>query len=161
MTVLLMHAETAAAAAKSFAIKQTISSVPEEPEEMFPGSWTSYQTWPTHWPRPARLLTPPQAIETVVLLPDHRRRVSPGEAPGEPTDPSACWRPCIAALVGDIDELEKSVKEILANEWKCENDSLAQKLTTCQGLVGDLRSKLAALRSARTFVALGGGKVIR
>jgi protein ImuB len=27
--------------------------------------------WPTHWPRPARLLAPPEAIETVALLPDH------------------------------------------------------------------------------------------
>jgi protein ImuB len=27
--------------------------------------------WPTHWPRPARLLAPPEVIETVALLPDH------------------------------------------------------------------------------------------
>lgn len=27
--------------------------------------------WPTHWPRPPRLLTPPERIETVALLPDH------------------------------------------------------------------------------------------
>jgi protein ImuB len=26
--------------------------------------------WPTHWPRPARLLAPPEGIETVALLPD-------------------------------------------------------------------------------------------
>src|ERR1700710_799513 len=27
--------------------------------------------WPTHWPRPARLLAPPAPIETVALLPGH------------------------------------------------------------------------------------------
>jgi protein ImuB len=47
--------------------------------------------WPTHWPRPARLLAPPEAIETVALLPDHppvsftwrgfRRRVRRADGP--------------------------------------------------------------------------------
>jgi protein ImuB len=47
--------------------------------------------WPTHWPRPARLLAPPEAIETVALLPDHppvsftwrgsRRRVKRADGP--------------------------------------------------------------------------------
>jgi protein ImuB len=47
--------------------------------------------WPTHWPRPARLLTPPEAIETVALLPDHppvsftwrgsRRRIRRADGP--------------------------------------------------------------------------------
>ena len=27
--------------------------------------------WPPHWPRPSRLLDPPERIETVALLPDH------------------------------------------------------------------------------------------
>ena len=27
--------------------------------------------WPEHWPRPSRLLSPPEPIETVALLPDH------------------------------------------------------------------------------------------
>jgi len=47
--------------------------------------------WPTHWPRPARLLAPPEPIETVALLPDHppvsfswrgsRRRVRRADGP--------------------------------------------------------------------------------
>jgi protein ImuB len=47
--------------------------------------------WPSHWPRPARLLAPPEAIETVALLPDHppvnftwrgvRRRVRRADGP--------------------------------------------------------------------------------
>lgn len=28
-------------------------------------------TWPAEWPRPARLLTPPEPVETFALLPDH------------------------------------------------------------------------------------------
>jgi protein ImuB len=27
--------------------------------------------WPGHWPRPSRLLSPPEPVETVALLPDH------------------------------------------------------------------------------------------
>ncbi len=27
--------------------------------------------WPEHWPRPSRLLSPPEPVETVALLPDH------------------------------------------------------------------------------------------
>jgi protein ImuB len=47
--------------------------------------------WPTRWPRPARLLAPPEPIETVALLPDHppvnftwrgtRRRVRRADGP--------------------------------------------------------------------------------
>jgi protein ImuB len=47
--------------------------------------------WPTDWPRPARLLAPPEPIETVALLPDHppvnftwrgsRRRVRRADGP--------------------------------------------------------------------------------
>ena len=47
--------------------------------------------WPVHWPRPARLLDPPELVETVALLPDHppaaftwrglRRRVSRADGP--------------------------------------------------------------------------------
>jgi protein ImuB len=47
--------------------------------------------WPDHWPRPARLLAPPEPIETVALLPDHppvnftwrgvRRRVRRADGP--------------------------------------------------------------------------------
>ena len=48
-------------------------------------------TWPPHWPRPARLLDPPEIVETVALLPDHppaaftwrglRRRVTRADGP--------------------------------------------------------------------------------
>ena len=48
-------------------------------------------SWPPHWPRPSRLLDPPEHIETVALLPDHppaaftwrgqRRRVARADGP--------------------------------------------------------------------------------
>lgn len=48
-------------------------------------------TWPSHWPRPTRLLDPPEIVETVALLPDHppvaftwrglRRRVMRADGP--------------------------------------------------------------------------------
>jgi protein ImuB len=51
----------------------------------------SGSTWPVHWPRPPRLLNPPERIETVALLPDHppasftwrgrRRRVARADGP--------------------------------------------------------------------------------
>ena len=47
--------------------------------------------WPAGWPRPARLLSPPEPVDTVALLPDHppasftwrgvRRRVRRGDGP--------------------------------------------------------------------------------
>jgi protein ImuB len=53
-----------------------------------PASGTS---WPAHWPRPSRLLNPPEQVETVALLPDHppafftwrgrRRRVTRADGP--------------------------------------------------------------------------------
>jgi len=49
------------------------------------------EAWTARWPRPARLLAPPEPIETVVLLPDHppaaftwrgiRRRVTCADGP--------------------------------------------------------------------------------
>ncbi len=48
-------------------------------------------TWPGHWPRPPRLVSPPEPIETMALLPDHppawftwrgiRRRVRRADGP--------------------------------------------------------------------------------
>lgn len=48
-------------------------------------------TWPCHWPRPSRLLDPPERVETVALLPDHppafftwrgrRRKVARADGP--------------------------------------------------------------------------------
>jgi protein ImuB len=47
--------------------------------------------WPAHWPRPSRLLSPPEPVETLALLPDHppahftwrgiRRRVRKADGP--------------------------------------------------------------------------------
>jgi protein ImuB len=47
--------------------------------------------WPPHWPRPSRLLDPPERVDTVALLPDHppafftwrgkRRRVARADGP--------------------------------------------------------------------------------
>jgi protein ImuB len=116
----------AATAAESFATKQIISSLVDEPEADVSGlidilsnrvgesrlyrcapvasdvpersvrriAAAAPETgggWPTHWPRPARLLAPPEPIETVALLPDHppvnftwrgvRRRVRRADGP--------------------------------------------------------------------------------
>jgi protein ImuB len=48
-------------------------------------------TWPEHWPRPSRLLSPPESVDTVALLPDQppvhftwrgvRRRVKRADGP--------------------------------------------------------------------------------
>jgi len=47
--------------------------------------------WPRHWPRPSRLLSPPEPVDTLALLPDHppaqfiwrgiRRRVAKADGP--------------------------------------------------------------------------------
>jgi protein ImuB len=116
----------AATVAEPFAMKQTISSLVDEPEADVSGlidilsnrvgesrlyrfepvasdvpersvqrvAAAAPETgggWPTHWPRPTRLLAPPEAIETVALLPDHppvnftwrgsRRRVRRADGP--------------------------------------------------------------------------------
>jgi len=49
------------------------------------------EDWPKHWPRPSRLLSPPEPVETLALLPDHppvhftwrgvRRRVKRADGP--------------------------------------------------------------------------------
>jgi protein ImuB len=68
------------------------SDVPERSlKRVAAGSADAGSGWPTHWPRPARLLAPPEAIETVALLPDHppvsftwrgsRRRVRRADGP--------------------------------------------------------------------------------
>jgi protein ImuB len=68
------------------------SDVPERSVHRVPAaSPDTGDGWPTHWPRPARLLAPPEAIETVALLPDHppvsftwrgfRRRVRRADGP--------------------------------------------------------------------------------
>lgn len=68
------------------------SDVPERSVQRVPATApASRDGWPTHWPRPARLLAPPEGIETVALLPDHppvsftwggsRRRVRRADGP--------------------------------------------------------------------------------
>jgi protein ImuB len=68
------------------------SDVPERSvKRVAAASPATGEGWPTHWPRPARLLAPPELIQTVALLPDHppvsftwrgsRRRVSRADGP--------------------------------------------------------------------------------
>jgi protein ImuB len=71
------------------------SQASDVPERMVtrvpPTSPASEISWPSEWPRPARLLSRPEEIETVALLPDHppasftwrgvRRRVRRGDGP--------------------------------------------------------------------------------
>jgi protein ImuB len=68
------------------------SDVPERSvRRVAPMSTETGATWTSDWPRPARLFTPPEPIETVALLPDHppvsftwrgiRRRVRRADGP--------------------------------------------------------------------------------
>jgi protein ImuB len=68
------------------------SDVPERSvRKLEPGAPATGQTWPQRWPRPARLLSHPERIETVALLPDQppvsftwrgvRRRVRRADGP--------------------------------------------------------------------------------
>ncbi|MBK8176622.1 MAG: DNA polymerase Y family protein [Rhodospirillales bacterium] len=68
------------------------SDVPERSiRKVAPLAGPTGDRWPPHWPRPTRLLSPPEAIETMALLPDHppvhftwrgmRRRVKRADGP--------------------------------------------------------------------------------
>ncbi len=68
------------------------SEVPERSVRRIPAlSPETGAEWPGHWPRPSRLLAPPEPIDTVALLPDHppvaftwrgmRRRVKRADGP--------------------------------------------------------------------------------
>jgi len=68
------------------------SDVPERTVRHIPAlALETGAEWPGHWPRPSRLLTQPEAIDTVALLPDHppasftwrgvRRRVKRADGP--------------------------------------------------------------------------------
>ena len=68
------------------------SHVPERAiRRVMPLAPATGASWPPHWPRPSRLLDPPEPIETVALLPDHppaaftwrglRRRVARADGP--------------------------------------------------------------------------------
>ena len=48
------------------------SDIPERSVcKIAPLAAPTHGRWPPHWPRPTRLLSPPEAIETLALLPDH------------------------------------------------------------------------------------------
>jgi protein ImuB len=68
------------------------SDVPERSfSRVAPMTKATGKGWPNHWPRPTRLLAPPEQIQTVALLPDHppvsfswrgiRRRVKRADGP--------------------------------------------------------------------------------
>jgi protein ImuB len=68
------------------------SDIPERAvKRVTPLAPASGANWPPQWPRPARLLDPPEIVETVALLPDHppaaftwrglRRRVARADGP--------------------------------------------------------------------------------
>jgi protein ImuB len=68
------------------------SDVPERSvQRIAPMLADTGEGWPSHWPRPSRLLPQPELIETVALLPDHppatftwrgvRRRVKRADGP--------------------------------------------------------------------------------
>jgi protein ImuB len=68
------------------------SDVPERAvQRVMPLAPATGANWPPHWPRPSRLLNPPELVETVALLPDHppaaftwrglRRRVARADGP--------------------------------------------------------------------------------
>jgi protein ImuB len=68
------------------------SDVPERAvQRVTPLAPATGASWPPHWPRPSRLLDPPEMVDTVALLPDHppaafswrgqRRRVARADGP--------------------------------------------------------------------------------
>lgn len=75
-----------------FRLVPVASDVPERSiARVAPTTVDNGETWPDHWPRPARLLKHPEPIETMALLPDHppvsfiwrgtRRRVKRADGP--------------------------------------------------------------------------------
>ena len=75
-----------------YRIEPVASDVPERSTRRVAALATETDgDWPSEWPRPSRLLSPPERIETVALLPDHppaaftwrgtRRRVKRADGP--------------------------------------------------------------------------------
>jgi protein ImuB len=75
-----------------FRMSPAQSDVPERSfVRVSPTAPVSEEQWPAHWPRPSRLLSAPEPIQTVALLPDHppvsftwrgiRRRVKRADGP--------------------------------------------------------------------------------
>jgi protein ImuB len=79
-------------AGRLYRVAPAQSDVPERSvRRVAPTAAPSGETWPEHWPRPARLLAHPERIETLALLPDQpptaftwrgvRRRVKRADGP--------------------------------------------------------------------------------
>jgi protein ImuB len=77
---------------KLYRVAPVASDVPERVVRHIPAlAPETGAEWPSHWPRPSRLLAPPEPIDTVALLPDHppisftwrgaRRRVKRADGP--------------------------------------------------------------------------------
>lgn len=77
---------------KLFRIAPVESDLPERSlKRVSPLAISSKTAWPKEWPRPSRLLSPPEQIETMALLPDHppvqfmwrgvRRRIARADGP--------------------------------------------------------------------------------
>ena len=75
-----------------YRVAPVASDVPERSvTRVAPMTADNGETWPSHWPRPTRLLPHPEPIETIALLPDHppvnftwrgvRRRVRRADGP--------------------------------------------------------------------------------
>lgn len=63
---------TRVGAARLYRMALVESDVPERSvRRVAPMSGPTVQRWPQGWPRPSRLLDPPERIETIALLPDH------------------------------------------------------------------------------------------
>jgi protein ImuB len=59
-------------AARLYRMEPVESEVPERSWRIVPPlAPATGTTWPEDWPRPTRLFTPPEPVETIALLPDH------------------------------------------------------------------------------------------
>lgn len=57
---------------KLYRVAPVASDVPERAVRHIPAlAPETGAEWPSHWPRPSRLLVPPEPIDTIALLPDH------------------------------------------------------------------------------------------
>ncbi len=61
--------------ARVYRVAPVESDCPERSVKAIPPLAQSADPWPTHWARPARLLTPPEPISAVALLPDYAPRL--------------------------------------------------------------------------------------
>lgn len=72
VTTLVDQLSTRVGAERLYRLALVESDVPERSvSRVAPLSKPTEARWPQGWPRPSRLLSPPEAIETIALLPDH------------------------------------------------------------------------------------------